>query len=270
MKLDYKYEERFIVYLDLLGWSNEIMECPEKGPNQKVKNAIRLIEEISKNKGYPDLFQYAIISDGIAISCLAESDDRIINIGYISNLCRELLAEGFLSRGGLTMGLCYHKGNVIFGPAMVKAAHLEKQAKQPIILCDIALNAIIKKYIYVSGRHWTNGPYFTSYQAMDEQYMVNWFPSTNQDIENEYQWNHKGIQQKIDIIKQIIDDNILKFKKGIDEKDKKCLEKWQYAKKIMEYQLGNELHTKYWKSVKEFNERINLELTFPTTCGQET
>lgn len=45
----------------------------------------------------------------------------------------ELLQLGFLTRGGITIGPVHHRDNIIFGPALIEAVALEKEAHYPRI-----------------------------------------------------------------------------------------------------------------------------------------
>lgn len=62
--------------------------------------------------------------------------DVYIVLHEISFFAFQLLSMGFFVRGGLTYGDVYHKGNVCFGPALVKSVSLEETAVYPIISID--------------------------------------------------------------------------------------------------------------------------------------
>ena len=62
--------------------------------------------------------------------------DIHIVLHEISFFAFQLLAMGFFARGGMVFGDVYHKDNVCFGPALVKAVLLEEKAVHPRISID--------------------------------------------------------------------------------------------------------------------------------------
>jgi len=51
-------------------------------------------------------------------------------IHHVEQISFKLLKLGFLCRGGLTKGLCYHHDNIVFGPAVIEAHDIEKNESQ--------------------------------------------------------------------------------------------------------------------------------------------
>jgi hypothetical protein len=55
----------------------------------------------------------------------------------IALIARSALERGFLIRGGITIGQLYHSDGIVFGPALVRAVHLEsKLAVYPRVIFD--------------------------------------------------------------------------------------------------------------------------------------
>ena len=254
---NYAYEERYVAYFDLLGWEGAIKENPDN-PSKKVLEAINIIKKTAI-LSYKSIFEYAIISDGIIISCPSKNESLINNMGSIGNVCRELLAKGFLCRGGLTRGKCFHKGNIIFGPAINRVVTLEKEAKNPVILCDNKLNSIIEKNIYEYPYTSNIGPLFVSNLSMksliDEmncKYILNLFPSSIN--RQEKKWNHDNKIQDIIEIRKKIENNINQF-----SNDEEIIKKWKFAKALVECQLSKKLHDIFWKNEEIHYNRKELE-----------
>lgn len=62
--------------------------------------------------------------------------DVYVVLDELTYIVFQMLRTGVFVRGGLAYGDAYHKDNVCFGPAVVKAAELEKPAVFPIIGID--------------------------------------------------------------------------------------------------------------------------------------
>ena len=159
------YEERLLLYADILGWSAaNRKESPDlllevirelHGPaetcseavKEQIKGAIGTL--VHTDSGQTKLLsvnpmwlevQFGAFSDNIVISKPSSFGARITD--QVPSLIRTLLRQGFLLRGAVTIGDLYHKGSVVFGAPLIEAVKLEKKAEHPRIL--IAQNAICK------------------------------------------------------------------------------------------------------------------------------
>jgi hypothetical protein len=145
------YERRLVAFVDILGWSEacktesrELVEVTNHihrlaaDYNQAEKDRINSIN-IPGVRPLPwyQMVHVGAFSDNIAIS-LPEFMGYSI-LGVVREVCVKLLPLGFLARGGITIGDIHHKDNVIFGPALVEAVQLEKEAVYPRVVCSPAL-----------------------------------------------------------------------------------------------------------------------------------
>jgi len=93
------------------------------------------------DEGWPGDPQVTQFSDCLAISTRADHEGKswlISSLGFIS---MSLLHQGFLLRGGLTIGELYHQGTMVFGPALLKAYELESRCSiYPRIILDPVLS----------------------------------------------------------------------------------------------------------------------------------
>lgn len=146
------YEQRLVAYLDILGWSEA---C--KVELTRIANAAKLIhdaandystatkekiEEVAREtKGETNQMYLSVqagaFSDNYVLSMPVSFGFRIMQSA--SALSIKLLQLGFLTRGGVTVGNVYHQDNVVFGPALIEAVGLEREAHYPRILCSDAL-----------------------------------------------------------------------------------------------------------------------------------
>ena len=167
------YENRIVAFLDVLGFRNLIAESEKD--NSKIQELYKVlkylktwekpsewnlnlveIEEDAQRKGV-ESFDIAsksnctCFSDSIVVSVVA--DESNINelvstlIANLSFIGANLITEGILIRGGLTIGKLIHNDNgIILGQALIDAYELEsKYSKYPRIIIS---NRLIEKMNY--------------------------------------------------------------------------------------------------------------------------
>lgn len=161
-----EYEKRIVCFMDLLGFKKMISDSTEN-PNirKRIFNLLNNINEIHNNFHYCRNFtivpedelkngftpkkvfdsglqsEMSFFSDSFILSykLMQQRDDLmdvIIALHEISFFVFQMLSMGFFVRGGLTYGDVYHKGNICYGPALVKSVSLEGTAVCPMISID--------------------------------------------------------------------------------------------------------------------------------------
>jgi hypothetical protein len=143
-----KYEIRLVAFIDILGWSEAVRTAP-KDPEQTKKlgltlSMIRGLTQLAdwkvKNSGddsCPGDQQVTHFSDCVIISARANYAGQSEIISALGFLSMALLYQGFLLRGGLTIGELYHRESMVFGPALLKAYELESRCSvYPRIILD--------------------------------------------------------------------------------------------------------------------------------------
>ena len=153
----FDYENRIVAYIDILGFKN-VVDASQKNAevSERIHNALRRIHRIvEKNysKGIANGTEFGIevstFSDNAVISYPAEKDNLFFLIIELIHLQLDLVIEGVLIRGGITIGDLYHDKDVVYGPAMVQAYEMEnKIAVYPRIIVDE--KAIVS---YLEGIH---------------------------------------------------------------------------------------------------------------------
>jgi hypothetical protein len=156
------YEQRVVAYADILGWGDA---CKDLSKYPKLRTAAQAIADHARNfslktkeslkgaVGVPPTFveqhssvEFSFFSDNFAISVPPGRAESLFTIlAWASN---NLLLAGFLVRGGITMGDLYHDPNVIFGPALIEAVELEKEAIYPRLLCSARLREFLANQTY--------------------------------------------------------------------------------------------------------------------------
>lgn len=152
------YQQRLLLYCDILGWSAEI----DTGDTSKLAAAVEFIHSRAKDYNEQERqrllaldgkiiqtqigqvgpvqinraaleIQYGAFSDHFVFSIPESFGSHIFSIA--SKLIIELLRIGFLVRGAIVLGPLHHRDNVIFGPALREAVNVEEnEAFYPRIL----------------------------------------------------------------------------------------------------------------------------------------
>ena len=146
------YEKRVLAFIDVLGFEeavNKTMDREEE--NEFETNKIKeLLEEMSlKIKDTFKLDDNGTInqfSDSIIISYPMKDDSKIVKIIInIMFLCSNILNKGHFLRGAIVCDNLYHKDNIVFGPALIKACKMEKKlALYPRIILDENIISLTK------------------------------------------------------------------------------------------------------------------------------
>jgi hypothetical protein len=137
--------EKYCSYIDLLGFSNFVL-----GMSDDARKVARISmvtdlfgrfekERISKQVKHLKL-EITYFSDSIFISGPTEGEDALGGfLWFLKRIATSCIIRCFLVRGAVVRDLVYHRGNVLFGPAAVKAVELEKRARYPRIILSRAV-----------------------------------------------------------------------------------------------------------------------------------
>jgi len=152
------YEKRWLLYVDLLGWREQIasgagskllgilerIHVIAEAHNERARQDYMTREgkyeewgpgirgKVSVNRLYLQ-YQFGAFSDHFVFSMPHSYGPWFIQSA--SKLVVDLLHAGFLTRGAAVLGDLYHRDNVIVGPALVEAADMEaREAIYPRIL----------------------------------------------------------------------------------------------------------------------------------------
>jgi hypothetical protein len=140
--LPIEYQERILLYVDVLGWSHLVAEA-EINPSKRQLLA-RAIDFFISFHGWARVpgiaretrWQVALASDSLFASAPVMGDYWGNFLLETSKLAHSLLVEGIYLRGALVQGMLLHQQELIVGPAVVKAVELERGACFPRILID--------------------------------------------------------------------------------------------------------------------------------------
>jgi hypothetical protein len=141
--INFKYEERIIAFIDILGFSNIIKATlnSEKELNN-LGSALCYIHDYFKNLQVehedPSVIQLSQFSDSIVISVSMEHSLEMTTIfKHLKMIQINLLYKNILLRGGIVKGNLIHTNDLLLGPGMINAYNLEsKCALHPRIVID--------------------------------------------------------------------------------------------------------------------------------------
>jgi hypothetical protein len=172
------YSERYVAFIDILGFSSHVRQS-EHSPSEAEK-LVKIMDRISERWSYPALqsthevlcedFRSQSFSDCTVLSEAATPKGLHYLLLMVTQFALDLLANGFLLRGGIAKGPLHHSKNAVFGPAFLKAYDLEQNiAEYPRIIVDqythqdFNLNPspeAFDKHIRPDLRHAVDGPVY--------------------------------------------------------------------------------------------------------------
>ncbi len=154
------YENRIVLFLDILGFKKIIDETIEK-EKENFKKTSFLIETINEMIKIAELTpkettkNVTQFSDSIVISFKADDVKEIPKLLHnLQRLISNLLSREILCRGAVSYGKLYHNKNLIFGPALVDAYETEsKAALYPRVILDNSVLDIMKYHYSLENTH---------------------------------------------------------------------------------------------------------------------
>lgn len=188
------YENRICCFIDILGFKQHLKQTiNENGEDNIVKirsinSILEFIKEWTSDFGLSESKTVTYFSDSIVISYkYNEQSQLFITLRDLMLLNMELANKGYLTRGGVAIGRLIHTNEVVFGPALVEAHHIEsKVAKYPRIIVD--KTAINKGLKYHSKHHSKEDEeeYIMDIITEDEDgnYYIDYIEKTLSEIDN--------------------------------------------------------------------------------------
>jgi hypothetical protein len=174
---DIAYEEKFVAYLDILGFSSLISQNKANSIktihslNQDINHALWAISE---DKYLDDDLSIKLFSDCFCIS----SNDFFVILKEVSYIQNFLSLNDIFVRGAISKGLHYENNNIIFSRGLVEAYELAKKAIHPRVIISgqllktyentIEKGCIIKSPDGIAFVHYLNQfPYYEDFPDED-------------------------------------------------------------------------------------------------------
>ena len=195
-----RYKERIVFFADILGFKSIIESSYTTHENtdvtDRVFRALKRIPEFADDSQLCETqnidFQFTQFSDCFIISFACEEKSQLFyTLLRIQWVQVNLLALGFLLRGGVAVGPAVHTKKYVFGPAVVEAAQLEKKAKFPRVI--VPKNVIKAGAKNRSGHHDFRDElgYIKNRLAedpFDGEYYIDYFGSVQSEMDNVYDY----------------------------------------------------------------------------------
>jgi hypothetical protein len=142
------YEERLILFIDFLGFK-ELVDATVSNANEldRLVEALAVLREVGMEQEVFPTQQMTHFSDSVALSFRIDEPSAVFWLLTQIGLAILALAErGYLVRGAVTVGPLYHTEDILVGPAMVSAYHMEsKVAIYPRVIVDPAIIEIARE-----------------------------------------------------------------------------------------------------------------------------
>lgn len=144
-KMGVVYENRYVAFLDILGFKNVVYQSANEQKKLDVINMALNYTSSVQRENYEGQMpmaelgkQVSVFSDSIVISYeMTRPGSGFLVLMDLIYVCNDLLGVGLPVRGGVTVGALIHENNKCFGPAMVEAYNMEsKVAIYPRILIE--------------------------------------------------------------------------------------------------------------------------------------
>jgi hypothetical protein len=147
----FEYRDSTVALIDILGFTRAVrlLKDDKSGEAQKkVAAGIKVLKDVEdqlKTDFYKKFInpegdlRVTMFSDTIVCTSASANSLRVIFQAHMIGC--ELMAKGFLCRGGISGGLSFHQNNIFFGDAVIDAYYMESElASYPrILVCnDIA------------------------------------------------------------------------------------------------------------------------------------
>lgn len=128
------YQDRYVAFIDILGFKRHVDSSIHDRP---LFNTLRSILSSDVLKVGNDDINIHQFSDSIIFTAKNNNNGLINIIESVISSCSYLLINNILTRGAITKGKLYDDSKVVFGPAFIRAYHLETEtAVYPRILID--------------------------------------------------------------------------------------------------------------------------------------
>jgi hypothetical protein len=155
-------EEKIVVFLDILGFKELINKMvSDKKLKDKIINVLKFTKIQAdendlkkKRKEFREKFKYKVedipdikyeittFSDSIVISSKIENFQSLFI--KVFEIVRELFLNGFLCRGGCSVGELYHENGIVFGEGLVNSYEIESSlSKYPRVIITGKVKEII-------------------------------------------------------------------------------------------------------------------------------
>ncbi|MGB0455136.1 MAG: hypothetical protein ACPGJV_15610 [Bacteriovoracaceae bacterium] len=168
------YEDHIVAFIDLLGFSKKIEKLNKKDSIKEIENLEWIMDKVV-NPSRPSKIKANYFSDCI---CLSEelpkkdSENYLDTVFYflldLIHIQGELIFQGVLVRGGVSIDRHYSSDRLIFSKGLLKSYFIEsKKAFNPVIMLDDSVyEKIIKFHEKNPGGYFNKNHYLSKVNSL--------------------------------------------------------------------------------------------------------
>lgn len=149
------YIERYVAFMDVLGFSQLVSDADRDAEKREViSGIIRTLRETFREVPTSAGFRFTQFSDCIVLSADRSRDGLLAVFTGCVDLTARLMADGVLLRGGIAVGNVLHTDNALFGKGLLAAYRNDASGSPPrIALChsteadaeEFGLSALVRR-----------------------------------------------------------------------------------------------------------------------------
>jgi hypothetical protein len=191
------YQDRIVCFIDILGFSGHISgsiradgsDAPEKAKElSEVLGGMREILNIDSLAERQDK-EVTQFSDSVVISFPAYSESGVFDaLLDIMRVQMNLVQRGYLCRGGIARGRLVHTPTMLFGPAMLEAYTLEKQAAlypRVILNVEIINTGVAAHAMHETPLHEQQSIMSLLKRDLDGMYYIDYITGTKSELDDQ-------------------------------------------------------------------------------------
>lgn len=223
LKAPVAYEDRLCLFIDILGFKSHIEESAKpddkdaKGSYRpftvtRLHSALSVIDramtfEIDGIVNKPGTTKKVTqFSDSVVASYRIDEKSALFDMLYDIYLLQvHLIQYGIFVRGAITIGKLYHDDKLIFGPALVEAAELEKLAMYPrVILSQEVIDQGKSKHApHHSSKDEEKSIMSLLKQDLDGMFYIDYFGVSPDEFDDEWDGLFQHLTELRELIKRL-------------------------------------------------------------------
>jgi hypothetical protein len=143
------YSNRFVAFLDILGFRSVVTEIASTSPNDFFHT---IVDSYWFNSTI-ETVNFQLLSDSIIIASKDDEPSSFISVANAANdLRNSFLEHGLLLRGAVSFGKHFQDHDICISPALIEAYELEnRSAIYPRILCSQSVIECVVPVVCTSG-----------------------------------------------------------------------------------------------------------------------
>ena len=143
------YRERYVAFMDVLGFSQLVSDADHQAHKREVILAIIESLRTTLSEIPPTNFRFTQFSDCIAVSADRSPDGIIAIFSGCAALVTDIFQLGVMLRGGIAVGNLVHTSEVLFGTGLLGALAHDRSGGSPRIALQSNVMSDAEKWGYI-------------------------------------------------------------------------------------------------------------------------